>query len=628
MAGLLRRIFISFCLISIIPLLVFAYLTLPRVAVDQAEFTFVIVFITVVMIILGLSLLLGIDRRISKLSMVANLVSRGDVTHELQVKSDDDIAGLSESLNQITRKIRDNMNDLQTRAILIERTNRELSRLNKLKSEFVYMVSHELRAPLINIKEVSSLLLGRQTGYLNPQQERCLSIVSRSATRLLKLIENLLDIARIESGELRLDRQIIDINKIIKDATESLEQWREFKKIDLQLEIEPNLPDIYGDPDRINQVLVNLLSNAIKFTPAHGRIIIKAQMQRGGEDFVEISVIDTGPGIPLEYQDKIFGRFNKLSSDFHADANSPGTGLGLSITKDIITMHGGKIWVESKPKQGSRFAFILPEYKPEQILKRSLQTRISRAREEDKEFSIFIIKLNNYSQIKKGRGEKGARGILLNIFDAAKEIIKGGEFILQTDKNEVVILAGITKEEFAETNLRLKRRVKERIFDRTQEQEIDFSYGGYSSSGEEPDVTRLLRLARESLVSEKRERLKKNITVIDDDCTVVETLKRLLRKRGYSNFIEAYSGEDALQKLRHLIPDLIILDIKMPKMNGYEMFRILKSDIVTKDIPVIVITGYDVEMSRLEQYSAGKTIPVMDKPVNIDRFIRVVNYLL
>ncbi len=359
MSRLTRKIFIAFCLISIIPLLVFVYLVLPHLLPTATYVSFIlpVVFITAIIVVLGLYLLVGLSKNVNKLSSSANIIARGDLSHSVQVRNNQEVAELADSLNKIAQRLREDMNDLETRAILVERANRELSRLNKLKSEFVSMVSHELRAPLINIKQSSSLILESTIGQINEEQKRCLVIVNHSADRLLKLISDLLDISKIEAGKFKLNRQMISIGKVIQEAAESLERWREAKKIRLKLEIEPNLPHINADPDRVNQILVNLFSNAIKFTSAGGRITIKAKVEEKG-DFLEISVRDTGIGIPPEQLDKIFERFKHASST--SSLPLQGIGLGLSITREIVKMHGGNIWVESKQGQGSRFTFTLP----------------------------------------------------------------------------------------------------------------------------------------------------------------------------------------------------------------------------------------------------------------------------
>lgn len=359
MNQLTRKIFIAFCLISIIPLLVFAYLMLPHLLPTSKYVSFIpaVVSITAIIVILGLFLLVGLSKNVNKLSSSANIIANGDLTHSVQVRDNQEVAELADSLNKIAQRLREDMNDLESRAILVERANRELSRLNKLKSEFVSMVSHELRAPLINIKQTSSLILERSIGQINEEQKRCWVIVNHNADRLLKLISDLLDISKIEAGEFRLSRQMINIGKIIQEAAESLERWRETKKIRLKIEIEPNLPDVYADPDRVNQIFVNLLSNAIKFTPANGQITIKAEVQEKG-DYLEISVRDTGIGIPQNQLDKVFERFKQVSG--LSVEPIQGIGLGLSITREIVKMHGGKIWVESKLNEGSKFSFLLP----------------------------------------------------------------------------------------------------------------------------------------------------------------------------------------------------------------------------------------------------------------------------
>ncbi len=359
MNQLTRKIFIAFSLISIIPLLVLAYLMLPRFlpTATYVSFLLPVVFITAIIVVLGLFLLVSLSKNVNRLSSSANIIARGDLSHSVQVRNSQEVAELADSLNKIAQRLREDMNDLETHAILVERANRELSRLNKLKSEFVSMVSHELRAPLINIKQSSSLILESTIGQINEEQKRCLVIVNHSADRLLKLISDLLDISKIEAGKFKLNRQMISIGKVVQEAAESLERWREVKKISLKLEIESNLPDVYADPDRVNQILVNLLSNAIKFTPAGGQITIKAKVVEKG-DFLEISVRDTGIGIPPEQLDKIFERFKYTPTTPSAPLQS--IGLGLSITREIVKMHGGRIWVESKLNEGSKFSFLLP----------------------------------------------------------------------------------------------------------------------------------------------------------------------------------------------------------------------------------------------------------------------------
>ena len=361
MQNINRKIFVVFSLVSLIPLLVFIYLMLLYL-MPEAKYVrliFPIIFITIIIVILGFFLLKSIGKNVNNVSKSAKIIAQGDITHEVNIKGNEEVVELAESINKITQKLRNDINDLETQTILVERSNKELNRLNKLKSEFVSMVSHELRAPLINIKQSSSLILQMPEKEFSQEEERSLEIINRNAERLLKLISDLLDISRIETGTLSLNPKIINIDSIIKEAVESLERWAQLKKLGVKLEIEPNLPDIYVDSERVNQVIVNLLSNAIKFTPTDGQITIKVGLQKK-KDSLEISVIDTGIGIPENQLDKIFNPFTQVSDTSVSPTQMQGIGLGLSITKEIVKMHGGQIQVESKQGRGSKFTFTLP----------------------------------------------------------------------------------------------------------------------------------------------------------------------------------------------------------------------------------------------------------------------------
>jgi len=157
---------------------------------------------------------------------------------------------------------------------------------------------------------------------------------------------------------------------------------------------------------------------------------------------------------------------------------------------------------------------------------------------------------------------------------------------------------------------------------------MDFSYGYsiYPDDGSKSED--LLENAQKSLVSERIERLKKNIMVVDDESVVVEALKKLLEQSGYNNFTEAYDGGQALQRIKDGIPDLLILDMKMPNMSGYEVIGRLKENVETKDVPILIISAYEVEIDRLKEYTQEKAIPVTGKPIDKDRLEKLVNYLL
>ena len=229
--------------------------------------------------------------------------------------------------------------------------------LDNLKSAFVANVSHELRTPLVAIDKSLTLILEKEAGELSPTQEQFLSIAQRNLKRLSALINDLLDLSKLEAGKMEVRRKRMAINNVIQEVIDSLNNWARSKNITLEKRIEDMLPDVEIDPDRLAQVLTNLVGNAVKFTPNDGKITLEAKLSDGKKE-LEVSVKDTGIGIAPEDLPKIFSKFYQCGGErMISDVN--GTGIGLSIAKEIVELHGGKIWVESEKGQGARFIFTI-----------------------------------------------------------------------------------------------------------------------------------------------------------------------------------------------------------------------------------------------------------------------------
>jgi len=230
--------------------------------------------------------------------------------------------------------------------------------LDRMKSNFVASVSHELRTPLIGIQKSLSLILSKTAGAVSENQEQLLSIADRNLKRLTLLINDLLDLSKLEAGRMDIKREPCSIEKVITESIEGLATWAKSKSLNLEKEIESGLPEVNMDPNRITQVLINLIGNAIKFTPKDGTITVKASSSRGDGHDVQVIVQDTGIGIDKENVSKIFDKFYQVGERTPTDIS--GTGIGLSIAKEIVILHGGKIWVESERGFGTKFIFTLP----------------------------------------------------------------------------------------------------------------------------------------------------------------------------------------------------------------------------------------------------------------------------
>jgi len=237
----------------------------------------------------------------------------------------------------------------------IEDKSQQLEAASRHKSEFLANMSHELRTPLNAVIGFSEVLLQRMFGVLNDKQDEYLKDIYASGQHLLSLINDILDLSKIEAGRMELAPAPFHLPTALENAVTLVRERAARHGIALHLDLDPRLGELVGDERKVKQVLLNLLSNAVKFTPEGGRITLKAGLTDGA---VEIAVSDTGVGIAQEDQAAIFEEFRQVGSD--ETRKQEGTGLGLTLAKKFIELHGGRIWVESEVGRGSTFTFTLP----------------------------------------------------------------------------------------------------------------------------------------------------------------------------------------------------------------------------------------------------------------------------
>lgn len=225
--------------------------------------------------------------------------------------------------------------------------------IDRMKSEFISVASHELRTPMTSIKGSVDLILSGFAGDTSPEMQELLEIAQKSCDRLVRLVNDILDLAKIESGQSKLTRAPGDLTEIVVRSICAVKPLADRNEVRLRVERPQPLPVVELDADRIEQVITNLLSNAVKFSPPKGEVVVEIHPV---EDWVQCSVIDRGSGIPEKDLRRIFGKFQQLSEG----RKRGGTGLGLAITQALVEEHGGTIWVESVVNEGSRFIFRLP----------------------------------------------------------------------------------------------------------------------------------------------------------------------------------------------------------------------------------------------------------------------------
>lgn len=244
----------------------------------------------------------------------------------------------------------------------------QLKELEKLKTDYFAMVSHDLRSPLTTIKEAAALLSEMAKGKLPKEGERLFNIIFEELFRLFHLIDNLIEVSRLETGKIKLNFQPTEIQQLINKSLTSFQIFYEKKNLRIEKKFPAYLPKVELDPDRFSSVINNLLDNAIKYSPEGGKItieiqklepnakIIKEKKLKSGIPYLLIRIADEGPGIPKEYQEKIFEKFERVESK----PGVKGIGLGLAIVKNIIKLHKGEIWVESNGLKGSTFNILIP----------------------------------------------------------------------------------------------------------------------------------------------------------------------------------------------------------------------------------------------------------------------------
>ncbi|NWF91296.1 MAG: response regulator [Syntrophaceae bacterium] len=276
----------------------------------------------------------------------------------------------------------------------LERANEELRKIDEMKSEFVSVASHELRTPLAAIKNAVQLMLQGKTGEINENQMKFLSMAERNINRLTSILNNLLDLSKIESRKLAIKFEEMDPKPSIEFAILSFKPQADLKSIQLKMDIQEDLPPVYADREKVEQILANLLGNALKFTPENGEISISAKICDEDENMVAISVRDSGIGIPKDQLEKVFEKFHQVEDSLRRSI--AGTGLGLAITKGLVEAHYGRIWVESEVGKGSTFTFTLPVSKGE---KRDLHFRLildrefRRAQKNSLHLTLFLIEV-------------------------------------------------------------------------------------------------------------------------------------------------------------------------------------------------------------------------------------------
>lgn len=518
------------------------------------------------------------------------------------------------------------LHDVTARNLAIKQLERSREEQLRVKSEFLSHVSHELRTPLTAIDQFVTILLDGLAGAITEEQRAYLGIAHRNAGQLRDMIENLVQAARTQSGKFDVEPRELSVMPILDDVAETLGPTATEKGLTLNVEAAPDLPAVFADPHRSRQIVMNLLHNALKFTPAGGQVTLAAARCQEDEAFLQISVRDTGCGISPEDCGRIFDQLYQVKSSL--GQNRTGLGLGLFISRDLVIDQGGRIWVESELGRGAKFNFTLPLPAPDQILRHAIERGLASARKQQSELSVLLFKLDwDAFKTTSVAGHRSAV-TMNNVWEALAR--QAGERCLKTAFSGCEFIVLDVSNNNAEIALQEKttRVLKDVLFQAAPDAVGSFSCGAATRKGVSADATELLASVRCTQLHEHERIGAKYIVIVDDDNSVRRVLHEAVKGIGVRHIVEASSGIELLAMLDAEVPDLILLDLQMPGMNGYEAIGRLKKHARTADIPILVLSGDEVEIRKLQSRSPKSSIPVLAKPLEFAALTQYVSYLL
>jgi len=478
----------------------------------------------------------------------------------------------------------------------LETNNREIERSSKFKDQFLSTMSHELRTPLNAILGFSELLTDERHGPLNDRQRRYVTHVQTGGQHLLRLINDILDLSKIEAGRLELDLTDVSVEGAFRQAVDTLSPMASKKSQRLSLQVDPKIV-VRADPIRLHQIFMNLVGNAIKFAPEGGDIELAALRVDGG---IRVEVRDSGPGIPPEEQKRIFEAFYRLK---HAGQHTEGTGLGLAITQRLVELHGDSLNLESAPGQGSRFYFQLPEGKGKEV---------------------------GYERRDKVPSAEKALGRVLVVEDdpLAAQLIQsqlrscGYEAVLCEAPPRTLEVAAEMQPAAITLDLLMKpthgldllaqlkgdprtREIPVIVVTIMNEPAVGALLGADEYLVKPVDTQAMLAALRRCLNSKGSPGQLRPILVVEDDEATREAIAELLRSEGYP-VATARDGAEAHAYVNASLPEIVLLDLHLPHVGGFELLREWRAHPRTADLPVFVLTGKDLTAEE-EAYLRAQT---------------------
>ncbi|NPD84244.1 response regulator [Lentimicrobium sp. L6] len=503
-------------------------------------------------------------------------------------KTNQQLEAQTEELQDQTEELHDHANELQRSAqelheqnVELEAQRKQVESANQLKSEFLSNMSHELRTPLNSIMALSRVLIMQAKDKLNTEENSYLEIVERNGKRLLDLINNILDLSKIESGKMDIAVSSISLKTLIQMIVENIQGLSEEKGIAIALNISENFPMVETDEARLHQVLLNIVGNAVKFTN-EGSIGIHV-IEESGRACIAVS--DTGVGIPKEILPHVFDEFRQ--ADGTSSRQFQGTGLGLAIAQKLTGILGGEIKVESVLGSGSIFTICIPiKWDNIEMVQPVEKLNLEVFEEAKKTILVVDDEPKTIAEISNSLQQSGYDVISTTSGKEAIRLAKEYQpFAITLD----VVMPEMDGWEVLQElkNDFLTKDIPVIIASVSNDQETGFALGaiGYLNKP----------VNKAALISEiyKSHHYPKTIMIVDDNEFESEQLKKMIEKEGLSTIL-ASSGPNCLKSLEFSSPDVIILDLLMPEMDGFEVLNKIRANKKTKDIPVIIVSAKDL----------------------------------
>jgi signal transduction histidine kinase/DNA-binding response OmpR family regulator len=518
---------------------------------------------------------------------------------------------------------------LKDRQAELGRARSEAEAATRAKSAFLAAMSHELRTPLGAVIGFGELLEDEVAGELNERQARYVENIVSSGRHLLELINDVLDLSKVEAGRMELERERIDVQPVLASSLHIVESIARRKNVRVELDIVGPLPEVLVDEGRLKQILYNLLSNAVKFTEEGGRVVLGADVEGSPSETLRIRVQDTGIGIAPEDQERIFGEFEQVDSSLAR--TEQGTGLGLTLVRRLTALHGGDVQVESIPGEGSTFTVRLPLAETQA---RTEETPSQRQLEPSR-LPGAPRPLATAPRVLIVEDDPWARDLLTEYLHEA-----GYRTLWAASGEEALELARTQRPEAITMDVLLPGRDGWEILGELKSDQntrgipvflvtvVDDQARGLQLGAmacfQKPVDRQGLLSAIENAISDDGSP-PRSVLVVDDDPEAREVARGVLETEGY-RVLEACGGMEGIEVARKERPDVVVLDLLMPDLTGFDVAVVLRESPVTAGIPILVWTAQD--LSSAERERLNRCIEGVSEKGGKDRFLSDLRRML